>query len=47
MVKRKSKYVLSGLRRANVVTLFNGLGDDPQDFHQALVKPAAKVFLRF
>ena len=38
--------VLSGLRRANVVTLFNELGDDPPDFHQALVKAAAKGFLR-
>ena len=46
MVKRKSKYGLSGLWRANVVTLFNELGDDPPDFHQALVKAAAKCFLR-
>ena len=38
--------VLSGLWRANVVTLFNELGDDLPDFHQALVKAAAKGFIR-
>ena len=37
--------VLSGLRRANVVTLFNELGGDVPDFHQALVKAAEKGFL--
>ena len=46
MVKRELNYVLSGPRRANVVTLFNKLGGGPPDFHQALVKAAAKGFLR-
>ena len=37
--------VLSGLRRANVVTLFDELGGDVPDFHQALLKAAEKGFL--
>lgn len=36
---------LSGLRRANVVTLFNQLGDEVPDFHQALVEADAKSLL--
>ena len=37
--------VLSGLRRANVVTLFNELGSGVPDFHQALLKASDKGFL--
>ena len=37
--------VLSGLRRANVVTLFNEIGGEVPDFHQALIKAGEKGFL--